>query len=700
MNVKVVAGIAVMFMMAMAFVPLLGDDSSAATEPVTVHAAPSSDPWVTKQAYASIPNFYLYFTENPSESVRQYLMSEITLDELKTRHGYRPSWEDLPVIYTANYGGSGENYQISCRKNFEVYGNFLGNYTNDPYDGLVSYLNKTISLSDLKTNYGYTDAYPSDRYQISQQWDGTYQTYYYVVTQYSGGSEVSTRNTNLPFETRMMYFYKDPSNDLQRYINKEISLDEFKSSSEYVDSSTMDWSRQHYSVNWNNNSSPGYYCESQTQYRASAPANNLYGQAYFTEDPYDQVVRYINDEITLEDLKGCCGYTSPSSRLPGTAYYIVSISGNYVSTFANEVRFISVVPHYVYLDAGDYYISITDTDYTYVPIQRLSTDRYTSIEIKDRKGAEDISVTTTDAIWFSDNNSSAALEESWREKTITYVIDPTPSEGKRMTDFSRTATVLSDKEWVKYTTVDSYTGEYYTSNPSTYIFNQGSDEETAFRTNVVDKGQVDGSEYGKKSVNASNNRLVAYELRQTEKGTGSYVGLNYYDGSRYNYISAECDAEKMSVNGVEPYKFYANYDFTIAVQYDVTKIRAVMLMYTDIAGNTIYAALESGRVYDLKMKSSAEYELYYIPANSSSGTMSSTEIGIYTENVGTSDNNGMLFAVVAIIFCVLAFGTLFMAGRTPRWKDDTGLPDFDASTPESPSGDVPEDIPAEIDENK
>ena len=54
-------------------------------------------------------------------------------------------------------------------------------------------------------------------------------------------------------------------------------------------------------------------------------------------------------------------------------------------------------------------------------------------------------------------------------------------------------------------------------------------------------------------------------------------------------------------------------------------------------------------------------------------TMGPVEIDIYTENVAQADDYGMVFAAVAITLCVIAFGILFISGRRPKWKDNSGL---------------------------
>ena len=37
----------------------------------------------------------------------------------------------------------------------------------------------------------------------------------------------------------------------------------------------------------------------------------------------------------------------------------------------------------------------------------------------------------------------------------------------------------------------------------------------------------------------------------------------------------------------------------------------------------------------------------------------------------------MIFAVVAIVLCVMAFGILFLSGRRPKWGELEGLPSAD-----------------------
>ena len=77
------------------------------------------------------------------------------------------------------------------------------------------------------------------------------------------------------------------------------------------------------------------------------------------------------------------------------------------------------------------------------------------------------------------------------------------------------------------------------------------------------------------------------------------------------------------------------------------------------------------------MLCAAEYELYAIPVSTSDSTLQPIDIEIHTENVASPDSNGMMFAVVAIILCVIAFGILFLASRRPKWGEMEGLPSAD-----------------------
>ena len=684
MNRKILSIIAVLVMLSAPLVMIYPDDSDAtATTPVTVHPIPTDRlPWVTTVPIPYISSFFLNFTENPVDEVTKYVNGEITLDQLKTRCGYVEHPDQSLPYYEVNYGGGSTVYcTFHNIRSIHIISPFNIGLVNNPSASMDAFTNKDVSLEELKSTYTYTATPGPGEYRVIYEngWN------WVRVEAVSGGDW--TYSLNGFYNVYGLNFTKDPYDEVVKFVNKEITLEQLKTKCGYTES--PDPSKPVYSVYYNN-SNGCMTCGLNSSSYINLPGQNYRGEAYFTQNPYDEVVKYVNDEITLDELKTKCGYTT--SRVAGTSYYYVSISGNGIDTWYNgeiveatNVKYIQVMPKYVFLDKGEYHISVTDTDLEDVYINGLNkSSRYDRIEIKDRTGSGDIVVSSQDAIWLTGNTYGGgieSLENTWREKNITYTMDPAPTQGEKKTDFDRTVKVLPDKEWVKYTSKNALTGTYRIQTNEYVMFKSGSAEETEFIANVIDKNLMDGSGYGSKTIEFNGENVVLYTCRESSTDLSSYVWLNKTvqiegGGTREEGERIECTAEKLSVSDVKPYKFYANYDFTIAVKYDTTKIRAVVMMYPGLQG-TEYAVLESERVYDFHMIYSAEYELYAMPVSDSNGTLEPAEIGLYTGNVGSPDSNGMIFAVVAIVLCVMAFGILFLSGRRPKWGELEGLPSAD-----------------------
>lgn len=690
MNRKILSIIAVMVMLSAPFVMLIPDDSDAtATTPVTVHPVPTDRlPWVTTVPIPYISSFNLYFTEDPYDEVTKYINGEITLDELKTRCGYTDSPNQSAPYYQVEYWGGSST--VSCKFNnnraAQVMSPFNIGLVNDPESSLLDFINKDLTLDDLKTMYTYTATPVSGQYRVSYE-EGQNN----IRLAQIGSGEWTYDLSSGFYNVSNLYFSENPYDEVVKFINKEITLDELKTKCGYVNPEDQDWSKRIYNVNYSH-SYGCIICGSNTTRYIATPWQSYYPEAYFTDDPYDEVVKYVNDEINLDELKTRCGYTPESSRVAGTSYYNVSISGDGLNTWYNgesidiiNVRYIQVMPKYIFLDKGDYHIEITDTDLDRVYIQGLNkSSRNSDIDIKDRTGSVELTVSYQDAIWVTGNVNSMgvrSLDNTWREKIITYTIDPAPTQGEKKTDFDRTVKVLPDKEWVKYTSKNTLTGTYRNNYNDYIMFKSGSAEETEFIENVINKNLMDGSGYGSKTIEFNGEKVAIYTCRESSTDLSSYIWLNAVlpvegGGTREENQRIECDVEKLSVSDVKPFKFYANYDFTIAVKYDTTKIRAVVMMYPGLGG-TEYAVLESERIYDFHMIYSAEYELYAMPVTDANGTLSPAEIGLYTGNVGSPDGNGMVFAVIAIVLCIMAFGILFMSGRRPKWGEMEGLPSAD-----------------------
>lgn len=494
-----------------------------------------------------------------------------------------------------------------------------------------------------------------------------------------------------------LYFTDDPYAGLVRYAGGAIDYDTLKT--DYGGSETL--TDQIYSANfnyeyieWRNNVT--------NEYKTIRLVPSTFDACFDATDPTDWLLDYINDRMDLDALKGKTGFTDKFSRTDGHSYYYFAVSTpgygyNYSDVTYTKQKYLDFTPNYIYLDEGKYELNILDTNcnsiYVYSTTEMIDRDyAYDYISITDGKGSGKVEVKTTDMIMIGDGGSSyyGNLENSWREKTITYTIDPAPGKGESRTSFDTTVKILTDKEWVKQTTDDRLTGEF-SSRSGSFVFVTGSTEEAAFIENVIDKGLTDGSSYGTDTAVVSDSTLTVYSCRNTSSYVPKKVELrSYNEETGYNETNSySAKFERLSSFDVKPYKFYANHDFVISVHYDVTKVKAVIMMVPGTFGDTYYV-LQSDRVYDFHMLASAEYELYAMPSSSSSATLMPVEIGIYTEHVGKADNIGTVFAIIAILLCVAAFGTLFYAGMRPKWNDMTGLPEDTAPVAEAPS-DIPED---------
>ena len=633
MNRKITSVLAVMMMVFASVIVLAPVTSDAAsTAPTTVHPVPGDrSPWVSKDSVPYYNNLNLYYSEDPYDELIKFANGEVSLDYMKTVCGYSSSAPMGGSYYNIHY--SSGNSTFSCSENY----------------------NRDVSKGGP----------PS-------QWF-----------------------------TGQLYFTENPYSEVVKYVNGEIDLAQLMTRCGYTDENarTGDYSKYycvydtgsfiHVSRNSNRSVDAGRY--------------SMNGEAYFTEDPYDEVVKYVIGEMDLDTLKTKCGYTIRSSLVEGTNYYVVSISGNnnnyWESDISKFVRYIDVQPDYLFLDKGNYHIEIIDTDLTYVNVSGLnSSSRYDGIDIQDRKGSDNFTVSSPDAIWLTESygggGGTGTLENTWREKSITFTLDPAPTSWEKVTDYDKTVKVLPDREWVKKTTVDTLTGTFTNSSNDEIMFISGSDEERDFVRNVIDKGLIDASGYGERILNPNGEKIVSYTCRETSNDVYNYIYLMTESAEKgYSYSERyECESEKLSVSDVEPYKFYAKYDFSIAVKYDTSKVKAIVMMYPNGLGSTEYAVLQSERQYDFHMLCAAEYELYAIPVSTTDGTLHPVDIDIHTENVASPDSNGVIFACIAIFLCVLAFGILFLASRRPKWNELTGLPSEDTEI-------VQNEVPKEPPEN-
>ena len=694
---RIVSLLTVTVMIIASLTIVISDGSDAtATDPVTVHPVPENRmPWVSIEPIPYYNNLNLYFTEDPYDEVVKFINGEISLTELKTKCGYVVNPPSGPYYAVESWSG---NDKIYCRyynnRDIPILEPMNLYFTEDPYDEVVKYVSKQITLDELKTKCGYTET-PPYSYTVSYSSNNNFVSisglsYHSIQV----GEEYSQINT--------MYFSEDPYAELVKFVDKQITLDELKTKCGYSDKGG---SIRPYSVYWQSWNGK-FTCNYSSTRTIDAGKIVVQGQAFFTENPYETVIRYINGEITLTELKASCGFTKMSSRIEGNSYYNVSISGSWSGDSVTPyVRFINVQPNYIFLQKGEYHLNIVDTDLIRIRVNGLNENaRYDTITIENKTGSSDLSVTSNDAIWFTDDSDDwgTSLENSWREKKITYTLDPAPDQGQVITTFESTAEILPDKEWIKMTTVNGVTGTYSLQNRYV-MFVSGSDEEKEFLANVIDKGLIDGSGYGETILTVNGQTLVFYACRESSSWVPTNVWLtNESDPTRRESESFEVRSEKLSVSDVKPFKFYANYDFSIAVKYDTTKVKAVVMMFPTIYGSTNYSVMESGKLYEFHQVSAAEYELYAIPATSATATLAPVEIEIHTDNVASPDDNGMIFAGVAIVLCAIAFCILFLSGRRPKWNEDTGLPSEgveivrnevseEASEPDAPSEEPPKE---------
>ena len=423
--------------------------------------------------------------------------------------------------------------------------------------------------------------------------------------------------------------------------------------------------------------------------------NGESGVLCFNTDPYDDIVKVANGQMDSSDLN----YVE--SPTYGTKYWIAGFS--YYSP-SYSVRDVAVEPQIFYLDSGKYTIKILHAVGSDIYL-RNANDLVDSkggdserIPLTDGKGDIEVDLRNPTAFYFS-----ASGETMWILNPITYTVDPEPAI-KTVSDYSQKATVVANKQWVAYTTVASLDGKVQFYDSSTYCFAKGSSGDTAFLENVVKKNKIDASAYkpASSTFDVYGQQIVMYKLVNVDEGGQSYTWINISsDHSDSNYTSEryEVTTERFETGQDVNSKLYAGKNFSLAVKYDTSKVVFIAIAFPTLYGNTDYVPLESGREYSFEMDCASEYQLFAM-VRDSSDSLDAVEVEIYTEGIATPDDGGMIFAVVTIILCALAFGTLFMAGRRPKWKEDAGLPDFDAPTPESPSEDVPGDIPAEIDEDK
>ena len=423
---------------------------------------------------------------------------------------------------------------------------------------------------------------------------------------------------------------------------------------------------------------PNYYSNNSAWVSHSTVNYQMYGPSfnplwyYFNCDPYDQFSAYARGEIEESQLTGRVLY---SDLVYNQSYWIAGFDYNYSPFFSTDN--IIITPQPFYLEAGDYTINIIDTDCTYLCLRSVDGDGESiSLTTGEKTTAViELSLSIPAAYYFE----GSGTDKPWRELTILYSIDPAV-DVKKVTDFNKTVRILSNRQWVRYTTEETITGSVQFSDTYMgpyYLFEQGSAEENSFIENIVNKNLIDGSPYGSNTTSSHGKKVVIYQCSWIDRGynrNNFWLSIDPNFGTAYTNVGYYVDKEEIPTGSDDGSKFYAGKEFSIAVKYDTSKFLYVVMEFVNIVGQTEYAPLESERLYKFTADSAAEYAIYGVVRDDAT-EIGPDEIQIYTEGVAEKDDAGLIFAAIAIFLCALAFGTLFMAGRHPRWKDDAGLPE-------------------------
>ena len=87
-----------------------------------------------------------------------------------------------------------------------------------------------------------------------------------------------------------------------------------------------------------------------------------------------------------------------------------------------------------------------------------------------------------------------------------------------------------------------------------------------------------------------------------------------------------------------------------------------------VAGEDIIA-LPNGILVTIDTDVSKEYLLVAEAKVMDSADSFTCHYEIYTDGLPESDDNAIVFAVVAIAICAVFFGLLLISGKKPKWKD-------------------------------
>lgn len=202
-------------------------------------------------------------------------------------------------------------------------------------------------------------------------------------------------------------------------------------------------------------------------------------------------------------------------------------------------------------------------------------------------------------------------------------------------------------------------GTHDLSGGGRYVVNviKGSPQEEKFLREVVDTYTTSPS--------------IDYSLGYTfSLDSASTVRCYTLSDPLYSYDYYYVDGERIEGEGTpmsDEYKesFYvaANKTTSIAVKYDSSKYKVYL-----VSGES-KISLPDSIVVNINVDVSREYTICVDPLVSNSIDSFYCTYQLYLDGLPESDDNAVIFAVVAIVICAVFFGLLLISGKKPKWKD-------------------------------
>ena len=420
------------------------------------------------------------------------------------------------------------------------------------------------------------------------------------------------------------------------------------------------------------------------------------GHMYYTYDPATVVTKYANRES--DSLGDYVVYDSEKRNLKnGTEYWDV-----YYQRYSSDpgdspwmFKSVALRMEAIYLPSGTYEIKFTSSnmDETRCRLEPVAGYIYTS-EFTNGTGTVKLPLTESSSFYVEANNTGRySTSYDGLDWVMQYTITPAVPEMKTV-DCEKTVTTGTNKVWVRYESDSTVSaGTYRLMKDNCFVFAKGSAQEKEFLTNVVDKGLTDTSGYTPRYFELTSSSYVdIYMIGSVGDSLyKQYFSVERYKSGGWTWMEDGIEAYPTVMTKNENYTFYGGQNFSIAVDFDTSEYIYVMLTTGSSA-----VCMEPKKLYSIKSVTAAEYELYAIMADGSTAPLSSATIKIHTEGVNEPDNYGVIFAVVAILFCAVAFFLLFYHGRRPKWDEMTGLPTSGAEEVINEAPVVePEEIPQE-----